>query len=83
MAVASSLAVGLWLAALNVKYRDVRYTVPFLTQFWMYHYTGSLFNGVDPTEMVVSGQPEPDDRVWSKAFVGRSWVKRLISYPWF
>jgi lipopolysaccharide transport system permease protein len=36
MAVASSLAVGLWLAALNVKYRDVRYTVPFLTQFWMY-----------------------------------------------
>jgi lipopolysaccharide transport system permease protein len=36
MAVVSSLAVGLWLAALNVKYRDVRYTVPFITQFWMY-----------------------------------------------
>lgn len=36
MAVASSLAVGLWLAALNVKYRDVRYMVPFITQFWMY-----------------------------------------------
>ena len=27
---------GLWLAALNVQYRDVRYTVPFLTQAWMY-----------------------------------------------
>lgn len=36
MAIASSLAVGLWLAALNVKYRDVRYMVPFITQFWMY-----------------------------------------------
>jgi lipopolysaccharide transport system permease protein len=31
----TALAVGLWLSALNVKYRDVRYTIPFLTQFWM------------------------------------------------
>jgi lipopolysaccharide transport system permease protein len=30
------MAVGLWLSALNVKYRDVRYMLPFLTQFWMY-----------------------------------------------
>ncbi len=30
----SSLGAGLWLSALNVKYRDVRYTVNFLTQFW-------------------------------------------------
>ena len=36
MALISSLAVGLWLSALNVKYRDVRYTVPFLTQFWLF-----------------------------------------------
>lgn len=36
MAVVSALAVGLWLSALNVKYRDVRYTVPFLTQFWLF-----------------------------------------------
>jgi lipopolysaccharide transport system permease protein len=35
-AVATALAVGLWLAALNVQYRDVRYVVPFLTQIWMY-----------------------------------------------
>ncbi|MEE8481793.1 MAG: ABC transporter permease, partial [Acidiferrobacterales bacterium] len=27
--------VGLWLSALNVHYRDVRYLIPFLTQFWM------------------------------------------------
>jgi lipopolysaccharide transport system permease protein len=35
LACASALAVGLWLAALNVQYRDVRYTLPFLTQFWL------------------------------------------------
>jgi lipopolysaccharide transport system permease protein len=35
-AVAAALAVGLWLAALNVQYRDVRYTVPFLTQMWLF-----------------------------------------------
>ncbi len=35
-AIVTALAVGLWLSALNVKYRDVRYTIPFLTQFWMF-----------------------------------------------
>jgi lipopolysaccharide transport system permease protein len=35
-ALATALSVGLWLSALNVKYRDVRYTIPFLTQFWMF-----------------------------------------------
>ena len=29
-------AVGLWLSALNVKYRDVRYVVPFLVQLWLF-----------------------------------------------
>jgi lipopolysaccharide transport system permease protein len=36
LAIATALAVGLWLSALNVEYRDVRYTIPFLTQFWMF-----------------------------------------------
>jgi lipopolysaccharide transport system permease protein len=31
---ATALGAGLWLSALNVAYRDVRYTLPFLTQFW-------------------------------------------------
>ena len=35
-AILTALAVGLWLSALNVQYRDVRYTIPFLTQFWMF-----------------------------------------------
>jgi len=31
-----AMGVGLWLAALNVKYRDVRYTVGFLIQLWLF-----------------------------------------------
>jgi lipopolysaccharide transport system permease protein len=33
---ATSLGVGLWLSAMNVQYRDVRYIVPFLTQLWLF-----------------------------------------------
>jgi lipopolysaccharide transport system permease protein len=36
LAVVTATAVGLWLSALNVQYRDVRFTVPFLTQIWMF-----------------------------------------------
>jgi lipopolysaccharide transport system permease protein len=36
LAFVTSLGVGLWLSALNVRFRDVKYTLPFLTQFWMY-----------------------------------------------
>src|SRR5437870_8772869 len=35
LAIATALGVGLWLSALNVKYRDVRYTIAFLIQFWL------------------------------------------------
>ena len=31
-----ALGVGIWLSALNVKYRDVRYALPFLIQIWMF-----------------------------------------------
>jgi lipopolysaccharide transport system permease protein len=36
LAVAAAVAAGIWLSALNVKYRDIRYIVPFLTQFWLF-----------------------------------------------
>jgi lipopolysaccharide transport system permease protein len=36
LALLTALAVGIWLSALNVEYRDVRYVVPFLTLFWQY-----------------------------------------------
>lgn len=35
LAVLTALGVGLWLSALNALYRDVRYLIPFLVQFWM------------------------------------------------
>jgi lipopolysaccharide transport system permease protein len=66
LALVTSLGVGLWLSALNVKYRDVRYTVPFLTQFWMFStpiaYPSSLLPepwrtvyGLNPMVGVVEG----------------------------
>ena len=36
LALVTALAVGLWLAALNVQYRDVQHMIPFLLQAWMY-----------------------------------------------
>jgi lipopolysaccharide transport system permease protein len=58
--------VGLWLSALNVEYRDVRYVVPFLTQFWLFAtpvaYPSSLLEepwrtvyGLNPMVGVVEG----------------------------
>lgn len=36
LAILTTLAVSLWLSALNVQYRDVQYMIPFLIQAWMY-----------------------------------------------
>jgi lipopolysaccharide transport system permease protein len=36
LAILTAVGVGLWLSALNALYRDVRYVVPFLVQFWMF-----------------------------------------------
>jgi homopolymeric O-antigen transport system permease protein len=36
LALITALAVGVWLAALNVRYRDVRYAVPFFIQLWLF-----------------------------------------------
>jgi lipopolysaccharide transport system permease protein len=66
LALVTSLGVGLWLSALNVKYRDVRYSVGFLTQFWLFAtpiaYPSSLLSepwrtlyGINPMVGVVEG----------------------------
>ena len=66
LAIASALAVGLWLSALNVQYRDVQYTIPFLMQFWLFltpiAYPSSLvpekwriLYGLNPMAGVVEG----------------------------
>jgi lipopolysaccharide transport system permease protein len=36
LAMVTALGVGLWLSAINVRFRDVRYIVPFLVQIWMF-----------------------------------------------
>ena len=36
LALVAAIGVGLWLSALNVEYRDVRYVVPFLVQLWLF-----------------------------------------------
>jgi homopolymeric O-antigen transport system permease protein len=36
LALVTSIGVSLWLSALNVQFRDVRYTIPFLTQTWLF-----------------------------------------------
>jgi lipopolysaccharide transport system permease protein len=36
LALATALSVSLWLAPLNVRYRDIRHALPFLVQVWMY-----------------------------------------------
>jgi lipopolysaccharide transport system permease protein len=65
-AVATALSVGLWLSALNVQFRDVRYTTPFLAQIWLFAtpvvYPSSLvperwrvWYGLNPMAGVVDG----------------------------
>ncbi|MFZ2642484.1 MAG: ABC transporter permease [Verrucomicrobiia bacterium] len=36
VAIATALGVSFWLSALNVRYRDVNYLIPFMAQFWMF-----------------------------------------------
>ncbi|HEY6329366.1 MAG TPA: ABC transporter permease [Blastocatellia bacterium] len=66
LALVTSLGVGLWLSALNVQFRDVRYVVPFLTQFWLFAtpvaYPSSMLSepwrtvyGLNPMAGVIEG----------------------------
>jgi lipopolysaccharide transport system permease protein len=66
LAFITALGVGMWLSALNVQFRDVRYTLPFLTQFWLFAtpivYPSSLLPepwrtiyGINPMVGVVEG----------------------------
>jgi lipopolysaccharide transport system permease protein len=66
LAIATALGVGLWLSAINIQYRDVRYITPFLLQFWLFAtpvaYSSSLVPeqwrplfGLNPMAGVVEG----------------------------
>lgn len=66
LALVTALGVGLWFAALNVRYRDVRYVVPFILQAWLYltpvaypsgliHQPWRTVYALNPTAGVVEG----------------------------
>lgn len=50
LAVLASLGLGLWIAALNVKYRDFRYVIPFILQFGLYVSPVGFSSGIVPVE---------------------------------
>ena len=64
--IVTALGVGLWLSALNVQYRDIRYTLNFIVQFWLFAspvaYSSTLvparwrpFYGLNPMAGVIEG----------------------------
>jgi lipopolysaccharide transport system permease protein len=67
LALITSLGVGLWFSTMNVQFRDMRYIIPFITQFWMFAtpivYPSSLIEdaklrtlyGINPMAGVVEG----------------------------
>lgn len=66
LALVTSLGVGLWLAAINVQYRDVNYVLPFVVQLWLFAtpvaYPSSLLSepwrtlyGLNPMVGVIEG----------------------------
>lgn len=69
LAVLTALGVGFWLSALNVKYRDIRYTVPFLAQLWFF-----ATPVVYPTSIV----PEP----WRPLFALNPMVGVVDGFRW-
>ena len=51
VAAATAVGVGSWLAALNVKYRDIRFVVPFMLQLWLFASSVFItFNGLNLSE---------------------------------
>ncbi len=66
LALMTALGAGLWLSAINVKYRDIRYVIPFLVQLWLFAspvvYSSSLvppqfqiIYGINPMSGVIEG----------------------------
>ena len=69
-ALLTGLAVGLWLSALNVQYRDVQHMVPFIIQVWMY-----ASPIVYPIEIIPEG-------IWRVLYGLNPMVGVIQSYRW-
>src|SRR5581483_716092 len=81
LAFVAALGVGLWLSALNVRYRDVSYIIPFLIQVWLYAspvaYSSTLIPtqwrwlyGLNPLVGVIEG--------FRWALLGTSWQPDIL-----
>ena len=71
LAVAAALGVGLWLSALNVRYRDVRYVVPFLVAVLAVRHAGRLLRAAwcrEPWRTLYALNPWS---AWWRASAGR------------
>jgi len=59
LSIVTALGVALWLSAINVKYRDVNYALPFITQFWLFitpvAYSASVIS--DKWQLLYSANP--------------------------
>jgi lipopolysaccharide transport system permease protein len=93
LALMTALACGVWLSAVNIKYRDVAYVIPFLTQFWLFVtpvvYPSTIipepwrvFYGLNPMAGVVEGFRwallGQDNLAWDLVFVSVLVVLALL-----
>ena len=62
LSIVAALGVSLWLAAINVQYRDVNYVLPFLTSILDVHYAGGVFIQSDFAQMAARLFAQPDGR---------------------
>jgi len=99
LAMITALGAGLWLAALNALYRDVRYVVPFVMQFWMFAspvaYPSSLvperwraLYGLNPMAGVIDGfrwaiTGENPPDVWLMSVSAAMMVVMLVGGLWY
>ena len=60
LAVMTALGVGFWLSALNVRYRDIRYTVPFLAQLWFFATPVVYPTSIVPPEVAAAVRAQSD-----------------------
>ena len=79
LALVTAVGVGCWLSAINVRFRDVRYVVPFAIQLWLFATPGRLPEQPPRGALADDLGDEPDGRRSSKGSAGRPW---LGAPPW-
>jgi len=87
IAFAASMGAGLWLASLNVQYRDFRYVVPFLVQFGLYVSPVGFSSAIVPAKWQLLYALNPMVGViegfrWAILARARSSTPRASGYRW-